>query len=138
MLPVGESGRKRTQALCIFVLLANIYISDILLLQNRENCLISLLTIASVLIMVDNTKLRSNCIWQFESSLSVRCYWDYANRVYLKTQVFFLSVHLLVAVCSVHIMSPLLIVILTVLVVYKLYKFAYDKPPNTPPGKINL
>ncbi|XP_036145097.1 probable cytochrome P450 304a1 isoform X2 [Monomorium pharaonis] len=31
-------------------------------------------------------------------------------------------------------MSPLLIVIFILLLVYKLYRFAYDKPPNTPPG----
>ncbi|XP_072767521.1 probable cytochrome P450 304a1 [Anoplolepis gracilipes] len=35
-------------------------------------------------------------------------------------------------------MSPLLIVILTLLVVYKLYRFVYDKPPNTPPGLIRI
>ncbi|XP_029169957.1 probable cytochrome P450 304a1 [Nylanderia fulva] len=35
-------------------------------------------------------------------------------------------------------MSPFLIVILALLVVYKLYRFAYDKPPNTPPGLIRI
>ncbi|XP_036145764.1 probable cytochrome P450 304a1 isoform X2 [Monomorium pharaonis] len=35
-------------------------------------------------------------------------------------------------------MSPLLIVIFTLLLVYKLYRFAYDKPPNTPPGIIRV
>ncbi|XP_018047195.1 PREDICTED: probable cytochrome P450 304a1 [Atta colombica] len=35
-------------------------------------------------------------------------------------------------------MSPFLIVIFTLLVIYKLYKFAYDKPPNTPPGIIRI
>ncbi|KAL0105457.1 hypothetical protein PUN28_016846 [Cardiocondyla obscurior] len=31
-------------------------------------------------------------------------------------------------------MSPFLAVIFMLLVIYKLYKFVYDKPPNTPPG----
>ncbi|XP_011880568.1 PREDICTED: probable cytochrome P450 304a1 isoform X1 [Vollenhovia emeryi] len=35
-------------------------------------------------------------------------------------------------------MSPLLVVICTLLLVYKLYRFLYDKPPNTPPGIIRL
>ncbi|CAL1679557.1 unnamed protein product [Lasius platythorax] len=35
-------------------------------------------------------------------------------------------------------MSPLLIVVFALLVVYKLYRFAYDKPPNTPPGLIRI
>ncbi|XP_018364794.1 PREDICTED: probable cytochrome P450 304a1 [Trachymyrmex cornetzi] len=35
-------------------------------------------------------------------------------------------------------MSSFLIVIFMLLVVYKLYKFAYDKPPNTPPGIIRI
>ncbi|XP_071566707.1 probable cytochrome P450 304a1 [Temnothorax nylanderi] len=35
-------------------------------------------------------------------------------------------------------MSPLLVVILVLLVTYKLYRFAYDKPPNTPPGIIRI
>ncbi|XP_018357138.1 PREDICTED: probable cytochrome P450 304a1 [Trachymyrmex septentrionalis] len=35
-------------------------------------------------------------------------------------------------------MSLFLVVILTLLVVHKLYKFAYDKPPNTPPGIIRI
>ncbi|XP_050455199.1 probable cytochrome P450 304a1 isoform X2 [Cataglyphis hispanica] len=35
-------------------------------------------------------------------------------------------------------MSPLLIVLLVLLVAYKLYRFAYDKPPNSPPGLIRI
>ncbi|EFN65051.1 Probable cytochrome P450 304a1 [Camponotus floridanus] len=35
-------------------------------------------------------------------------------------------------------MSPLLIVLFALLVVYKLYRFAYDKPPNTPPSLIRI
>ncbi|XP_025988557.2 uncharacterized protein LOC113003430 [Solenopsis invicta] len=40
--------------------------------------------------------------------------------------------------CSVQVMSPFLIVILTFLLVYKLYRFVYDKPPNAPPGIIRI